>query len=194
MFKISILVVTLLTSSFARADQCKEASAVPGALCDGGAIYAGTYNKKRYMVTPGNCTDSATPICNGGPDGTQKKWGAYGVSAETKSSDDGAANTRTLVTRYSGTEAAQYCDQMVFGGYSDWFLPAENELYMIKQNARLIGSFVDEWYWTSTQTTWTANPNYEKPIARVMGMGYTSGTNMPKDNALHVRCVRIVKP
>lgn len=45
---------------------------------------------------------------------------------------DGAGNTATLVAGYgSGMPAAYFCDQLNTGGYTDWYLPAGNELEIL---------------------------------------------------------------
>jgi len=45
---------------------------------------------------------------------------------------DGAGNTATLVSGYgSGVPAAYFCDQLNTGGYTDWYLPAGNELEIL---------------------------------------------------------------
>lgn len=82
------------------------------------------------------------------------------------SSMDGAANTTALVSFYGvpsnvGQNYAAYiCDQLVYGGKSDWYLPSLYEMMSIRQNAFAInssilaasGDILDSQgiYWTST--------------------------------------------
>ena len=49
-----------------------------------------------------------------------------GTNTNASSEIDGATNTANEATR--GSNAAQYCQDLVTGGYSDWYLPAKNEL------------------------------------------------------------------
>jgi hypothetical protein len=35
-------------------------------------------------------------------------------------------------------------------GYSDWYLPAKNQLQIMYNNKSIIGGFQNEWYWSST--------------------------------------------
>jgi hypothetical protein len=82
------------------------------------------------------------------------------------SSEDGASNTTSLVslmgTPITGTSYAAYaCDSLVYGGYSDWYLPSIYEMLKVLQNSFEInlaitslgaGDKIDasEKYWTST--------------------------------------------
>jgi hypothetical protein len=51
-------------------------------------------------------------------------------TANNASSDiDGPTNTANHASQ--GSNAAQYCQDLVFGGYSDWYLPAKNELEVL---------------------------------------------------------------
>ncbi|MNK08107.1 hypothetical protein D3C87_260330 [compost metagenome] len=186
------VIVFCLSSAVQAAEVCAGKDVPVGTICDGGTIFAGALDGVRYMTTPGNCSDSPNPVCDGRVDTLVKIWGASGVIAGTKNEIDGRPNTQTLVTKFRDTAAARYCDGMNFGGYSDWYLPAEFEMLLLKQGQRAIGSFNSDisWYWTSTETIWPQNTEYEKPTARVVGMGYTGGTNLYKKDAFAVRCVR----
>ncbi len=114
-----------------------------GETCSGTtAIYAGTYRGRRYMVTPGGCTNSATPTCSGGPDSVQKSWrGSSGgnsdisglINIQNDSSPSprlGDDETPIIVAdgSISNDSAAHYCSNMNYGGYTDWYLPSKSEL------------------------------------------------------------------
>jgi hypothetical protein len=58
--------------------------------------------------------------------------------------------------------AAQICDELVYGGKDDWFLPSKDELYEIYRNlaAKSLGDFPNhgavhdadqDWYWSSSE-------------------------------------------
>ena len=51
--------------------------------------------------------------------------------------------------------AAQLCAALVYGGYSDWFLPSKGELNLMYKNLKLfgVGGFVDYFYWSSSEDT-----------------------------------------
>ena len=68
----------------------------------------------------------------------------------------GKENTEYLLERILNLgqwdTAVQYCDDLVFGGFDDWFLPSLREVsYMYGNLVRNeIGGFRQEFYWTST--------------------------------------------
>lgn len=71
----------------------------------------------------------------------------------------GRPNTTAIVTAQGvGIYAASICDQLVLNGYSDWFLPAKNELNLLYQQRNLVGGFSYNNYWSSseydTQRAW----------------------------------------
>src|SRR6478609_8652406 len=67
-----------------------------------GGIYAGEVDGYQLIATPGNCTDSLTPVCDGTTDSV-------------------------LITK-DITSPPNYCDAMSFGGYTDWYYPNLEEL------------------------------------------------------------------
>jgi hypothetical protein len=80
----------------------------------------------------------------------------------------GKRNTQIIVEKFSQTAgewdtAAQKCDDLVFGGFDDWFLPSQAELDQMYGNLkrRNLGDFkTDMYYWSSTQNqnaNWNAN-------------------------------------
>jgi len=79
--------------------------------------------------------------------------GATGTAIGT-----GHSNTTIIVTwlnSHSETEcAAQLCDALVYGGYSDWFLPAQDELNLMYVNLkrRDSGGFANKNYWSSSES------------------------------------------
>lgn len=67
----------------------------------------------------------------------------------------GAGNTSIIVnTQGNQTYAAKICDDLILNSYSDWFLPAIDELKLMCQNLYEsgIGGLSDEFYWSSTDT------------------------------------------
>ena len=128
---------------FKKTDPCSGTPAI-GTSCSGGSIYAGQFDGGKYMITPGNCNDSSTPICSGGTDTLAKAWrGSTGSNVDistlpnhsvesgpSSSSYRGHVTTPLIVAdaSISSDSAADYCDQMSFGGYTDWYLPSKSEL------------------------------------------------------------------
>lgn len=153
-------------------DPCFESNVVPGTKCDGGSVFAGSFNGRNYMTTEVN--------------GRTTTWGAYNQHSGVIDPENGTENTRKLANISS---PAEYCYDLQTGGYSDWFLPAERELMMILRNASQIGGFGSDWYWSSTES-----PPYNgfKPMF-VRGSSISLGrpTNLSKDWECITRCVRI---
>lgn len=90
-------------------------------------------------------------------------WPSFPTGAPL-SETDGEANTSAIVTQFGSTNpyyAAYACDQLVYGGKSDWYLPSLYEMLAIRQNAFAInlaiqalgsGNLINAeyFYWTST--------------------------------------------
>lgn len=73
--------------------------------------------------------------------------GATGTAIGT-----GNANTIAIVnTQGDGSYAAKLCFDLELGGYSDWYLPSENEWVNIYNNKAAIGGTFSAGYWSSTE-------------------------------------------
>jgi hypothetical protein len=94
----------------------------------------------------------------------------------------GQSNTAIIVTwlnNHSETgKAAQLCDALVYGGYSDWFLPSKDELNLMYTNLKVYGvsGFESDGYWSSSEfyaySAWNhhfnvdSQYNYNKNLSR----------------------------
>lgn len=153
-------------------------------------IYAGTYKGHQYFTTPGGCTDSSTPTCAGGTDSVMKAWAngsgttANGIDAvATDDIEYGAVQSAALAANYTDTDAAKFCENMSYAGYSDWYLPAKEELVFITENRGTLGGFsYASAYWASTEAG-TGTAWY-----RILTFG--SINYYSKTTAYYVRCVR----
>jgi len=68
----------------------------------------------------------------------------------------GKANTEAIIAAQGrGSYAATLCKNLSIGGFSDWFLPSEDELGLIYTNLRKagLGSFYEGWHWSSSQSS-----------------------------------------
>lgn len=83
-------------------------------------------------------------------------WGCEGSSIPTSTAfGTGATNTAAIVASCGEANiAAKICDNLELNGYSDWFLPATDELYFmyINLHAKGLGSFSNNWYWSSSES------------------------------------------
>ena len=84
-------------------------------------------------------------------------WGCEGTpipGADGTALGTGNQNTLDIVTGCANAGiAAKVCNDLVEGGYSDWYLPSKDELDKLWLNKTLIGisSFLGNTYWTSTE-------------------------------------------
>jgi len=160
----------------------------PGDDCDDGSVYAGDHpvTSEPMYVLP---ADSSSISWNDGA-------GNY-TTTSVLSTDDGAANTATLIATDSNSvtggnqphNAAQLCADSNFSTHTDWFLPAVDELFTIYSNAVAIGGFNTtggypvSWYWTSTESD-----NMEGRMVRFTDG--STGITTQKDAPHPIRCVR----
>jgi hypothetical protein len=84
------------------------------------------------------------------------QYGGYSTEtgATARAIGTGKANTATIVTSLgAGSYAAQLCDDLTLGGYSDWFLPSKDELNQMYVNLKEAGrgDFTSAWYWSSSE-------------------------------------------
>lgn len=185
------------------------------------ALYAGVFGGKRLMVMPSGCTNSTSnPSCSGTDtvikpwdDGSGSNYDVPGVEnasgATAVSTQSGSVETPILAAIASSTEggvhaAAKFCDDMVYGGFSDWFLPSKSELAYLfcksspsaynsiypQENVNCGGSgptnqltgFAASRYWATTEGS-GAN-------AYQMRFDVGNQTASPKNSSYYVRCVR----
>lgn len=122
---------------------------------------------------------------------TDKPWGIYGTMIGGTGTEIGTGkrNTAKIVTWLNSHgktgRAAQLCDALVYGGYSDWFLPSKGELNLMYKNLKLngIGGFaVGPLYWSSS----------ENDATEAWFQGFNTGYrgDSRKKNDLRVRAAR----
>jgi hypothetical protein len=185
------------------------ATPTPGDICTDGTVYAGITPDGNLPMYISRCDDgmsSSGSACTGVR--SSLPWNddnAYGdnVVTGTGSREDGDLNTATLIVIDSdatvgGTQphqAAQACADLNVHGYTDWYLPAYDELFVIYENLMdgspndnspdpVITGFATSSYWSSSQG-W-APENYGFQVNFNDGTGVQS----QKNQDLHVRCAR----
>jgi hypothetical protein len=93
---------------------------------------------------------------------TNKQWKTTNTTtAGTTSPFDGAANSANM--NNASHPAAQFCEGLSIGGYSDWYLPARYELDIAYENLKPTT--------TSNNTSWGINPYSvpERTVNRTAG-------------------------
>lgn len=153
---------------------------VIGTRCSGGIKFA-----TGLVSMDGGCDGSTNkPICSG-TDSVIKVWAdSRAFNEPADSTTDGETNTINLVTYAPpANPAAQYCYDMVYGGYSDWYLPAKDQLNTLYSQRVTVGGFVSGPYWSSTEDS-TPYAWYQSFNGGSQSYGYKDA------NTLSVRCIR----
>src|SRR3990167_4243677 len=103
--------------------------------CDGGGL-------NNLIATT---TDSSTGIVWSNIDDTA-------IGATAQSDTDGASNTTAIINQDGATTGAAFiCTALTTGGFTDWFLPAKDQLNCLEDNQAAIGGFASALYWSSTE-------------------------------------------
>lgn len=153
----------------------------------GGGVYAACGTAYNLVATPGGCTNSATPTCAGGVDTTTKMWGSAGSFRSNISNTlNGPQNSVNLMAYVSqegvgAHPAAEYCMDMTYGGYDDWYLPSDGETMVLYGARNVIGGWVATSYWSSRQVDAASAYNID------LNGAFPANA---KGNAYRVRCVR----
>jgi len=113
-------------------------------------------------------------------------WGGPTSVPLAQNDDAGAANTAAIVALQGSGTAAWACQQFNAGGYTDWYLPAKNQLHDLYLNRAAIGGFGTGYYWSSTEV------NSTRASAKIFGNGAPDAAS--KSSSMVVRCVRNYTP
>jgi len=94
-----------------------------------GAPYGGGYIGGKISVLGVQYYLIVAPKASGEVSG--KTWGTYGVTTGFTSVINGPINSAGEAALGSAYQAATFCEGLTIGGYSDWYLPAKNELEVL---------------------------------------------------------------
>ena len=103
-----------------------------------------------------------------------------GVSGLT--SNDGLFNTNQIVAGCSENGAARICFNLVLNGFSDWYLPARDQLNLMFQQQAAIGGFNGNYYWSSTP--------FSGSLAWAQTLPTGTQSTLPKSNPYNIRAIR----
>ena len=127
----------------------------------GGGFYAGKINvsgTQYYLIV--------APKASG--ENSSRTWGVSGSATGITSDINGPTNSASLAALGASYQAAVFCEGLTIGGYSDWYLPAKNELevlyYFLKPTTDANN--------TSSSSGSNANAVSPEPIST----NYTSGS------------------
>ena len=90
----------------------------------GGGFYAGKINvsgTQYYLIVAPKSTG----------ENSARTWGPTGVTTGITSVIAGPTNSSALAALGSSYQAATFCEGLNINGYSDWYLPAKNELEVL---------------------------------------------------------------
>ena len=186
-----------------------ETSGILSKTCANGGVCAvgdtGPGGGKIFLTpsTTGNSTgkyfEAAPTSWNGGADPTVN-WcnitnGAVGVSAQGTSIGSGQGNS-TAIGSYCSSGAAVTARAYRGGGFSDWFLPSEDELNALQAVRVTIGGFESATYWSSTEIASGRSGAFAGPTREAYPVYFpTGGSNLwYKSQSYHVRPVRMFSP
>ena len=150
-----------------------------GTVCADGTVYAGNNSTGYYYYTTPADQGLFTWLTNNNTTAT-------GATSST----DGSGNTAILEgiinppNAFAPSKAAEVCYNATDAGYSDWYLPAREELSVLYTNRAAIGNFsLLNYYWSSTE--------YDSTRANIINFQNGNlGTAYSKWNNYNVRCIR----
>lgn len=115
----------------------RAAAGVPTGPNIGGAYQGGFFAGYISHTANGVATHGliVAPAASGYNGGSPLQWKTSNTSTTgTSSSYDGASNSANM--NNASHPAAQYCEGLTIGGYSDWYLPARYELDIAYENLK----------------------------------------------------------
>lgn len=121
---------------------------------------------------------------------TEFQYGCYNKFLEAKS-EDGKLNTSKMAENSTNQNEIGYYfkTELTYNGYSDWYIPSEMELNLLRDNMQYVEGFIydqnhsmNNYYWSSTEAYL-----YE---ARALNMFVMAGNQQDKLKYLKVRLIR----
>jgi len=172
--------------------QCDDGSVLAGVTPDGGSTMVTTHCDIGMTWNGATCTGTRTTFAynNGNASGD--------TVGGTTSTTDGDGNTALLLITDADSatggiqphQAAQACGDLVAHGYSDWYLPAKDELAILQTNRVAIGGFELNAGATGSQRRLWSSTEDSQFVAWRQNMPDGVQGNPVKDEINSARCVR----
>jgi len=113
-------------------------------------------------------------------------WGSTTQLIGADSEDDGRNNTEIMMQYSSGTSAGAPFKNLVIKGYSDWYIPAKNQLILLKTNA----NYLQGWHTNSDEAKYWSSTELSLDKAYALNMVALMGTTVTKHYAYRIRPIR----
>ena len=138
----------------------------------GGGFFAGQINvsgtKYNLVIAPKSSGESAL------------LWGTYGVTTGFTSDINGPANSAGEAALGAAYQAAAFCEGLTIGGYTDWYLPARNELEVLYYYLKPTTSA------NNTSSGSNANAVSPEPVSQNYTSGFPAQTTATGTNGFRV--------
>ncbi|QQG36965.1 MAG: DUF1566 domain-containing protein [Micavibrio aeruginosavorus] len=170
-------------------------SPAPGTVCPDGTVYAGLSpdGNVQMFVTRcdagmswdgSNCTGTRLSLSwNDGDSNWVLTSYTSAITGETNTSGIVALDSNNVTGGFQDHVAAVHCNNLSQNGYTDWYLPASQEMNVIYGNKGAIGQFnTGSYYWSSSEDSGNA-AWYRRFSDGVQGTNY-------KNTGYPIRCAR----
>lgn len=107
------------------------------------------------------------------------------ISPNAFSFTDGVSNTNKIIAVLGTNNAAGICRAYTAGGFTDWYLPARNELNILYSQRSVMNNYNPYYYWSSTEST-----SYIGFASAQNFAGGAISDNSLKNSIYHVRAIR----
>jgi hypothetical protein len=94
-----------------------------------GAPYGGGFIGGKINVSGTQYYLIVAPKATG--ENSSRTWGVSGVTTGNNSVINGPTNSASLAALGASYQAATFCEGLSIGGYTDWYMPAKNELEVL---------------------------------------------------------------
>jgi len=96
-----------------------------------GAAFGGGFFAGQISTTANGIATHNLVVCDKSVGEALKNFGPYGTTTGIVSVIDGPANSAALAALGASYQGATFCEAINTGGFTDWYMPAKNELEVL---------------------------------------------------------------